>query len=397
MSTTMQDRLLNASETLMKAKVWVDYVDEYGGKEYSFDKAMDEFNDAKAQLTELEDEFLPLGSHLLPGDFTWFLALWNAEITDACGDWRGANRREFKQRFPEKWAAFTEEKRKYLALYPARVEALKKYQREHPEERDNYVAPAEIPLPDSPPPEVEQEEQQEEEQQEEEQQEEEERQEEEQQEEERQEEEQQEEESNTFIPSAGGGAAPGKKGIPAHVRDEVWQQFSRPSIFEEILSPIPEFDFLTSTVAPPVAQPEPEAEAVAALTKMLAEAAPPVAVAVAPPVADAVTVARQPRSLYYNHSIWASPRAKILVQIYRTYYPVQFKNEWMQVHGDNMSLTHDNCLMFLAKKMGTSLTYFFQLSPREVCLNLFGTSGPFHYSAHCRYGFPRFGRYGEFR
>ena len=372
MSTTMQDRLLNASETLMKAKVWVDYVDEYGSKEYSFDKAMDEFNDAKAQLTELEDEFLPLGSHLLPGDFTWFLALWNAEITDACGDWRGANRREFKQRFPEKWAAFTEEKRKYLALYPARVEALKKYQREHPEERDNYVAPAEIPLPDSPPPEVEQEEEQEEERQEEE-----------------------EQVSNTFIPSAGGGAAPGKKGIPAHVRDEVWQQFSRPFIFEEHLSPIPEFDFLTSTVAPPVAQPEPEAEAVAALTKLLAEAAPPVAKAEAPPVT--VTVTRQPRSLYYNHSIWASPRAKILVQIYRTYYPFQFKNEWMQVHGDNMSLTHDNCLMFLAKKMGTSLTYFFQLAPREVCLNLFGTSGPFHYSAHCRYGFPRFGRYGEFR
>jgi hypothetical protein len=385
----MQDRLLNAREMLAKAKAWIDYVDEYGGKEYSFDKAMDEFDDAKAQLTELEDEFLPLGSHLLPGDFTWFLALWNAEITDACGDWRGANRREFKQRFPEKWAAFTEEKRKYLALYPARVEALKKYQREHPEERDNYVAPAEIPLPDSPPPEVEQEEEQEEE----------ERQEEEQ-EEERQEEEQQQV-SNTFIPSAGGGAARGKRGIPAHVRDEVWQQFSRASIFEEILSPIPEFDFLTSTVAQPVAVAEFDFLTSTLGPPVAQTVAQPVAPLVAPLVAEAVAVAppvaRQPRSLYYNHSIWASPRAKIIVQIYRTYYPFQFKNEWMQVHGDNMSLTHDNCLMFLAKKMGTSLTYFFQLPPREVCLNLFGSSGPFHYSAHCRYGFPRFGRYGEFR
>jgi hypothetical protein len=270
----MQDNLRLAREHLERTKVWLNYVDNYGGNRYFFNQAMDDFNVAKAQLDDVEYSLLPLGTHLLPGDFTAFLADWNAEMTDTCGGWEGANRRRFKERFPEKWKMYTLKKKEFLRIYPVQVENVKRYQAEHPEERDDYSEPYYIPLPVSPPPEEEQQQQQ-----------------------------QQQQEANTFIPTLD---------IPAS---------TRPPFFEPEASP---------------KSPKPS----------------------------------KPRNPYYNHHRWPSPRAKVIVGIYKKNF-YSFTAEWLRLHGSNVIMTHETCLHFLSHKMGVSLTEFMEIPPAEVLRRLF--------------------------
>lgn len=87
-----------------------------------------------------------------------------------------------------------------------------------------------------------------------------------------------------------------------------------------------------------------------------------------------------PRSLYYNHHHWPSPRAKLFVQEMRKRYtypkgPVwsdEFKALWLSAGNTEYKLTHDNCLRYLAYRYGTTLEAFLGRTPTEVNKHFFG-------------------------
>jgi hypothetical protein len=75
------------------------------------------------------DDYLPLGSHLLPEDFQSFLRSWNQTITASTGHWLGEPRKVYKQQNPDQWNKFSLELKRLSILYAADVAAVKAYQR----------------------------------------------------------------------------------------------------------------------------------------------------------------------------------------------------------------------------------------------------------------------------
>jgi hypothetical protein len=145
--------------------------DTYGALEMldEWPRLCKEYDEEQRARYELEDrdDFLPLGSHLLPKDYQDFLYSWNKEIASREGDWEGSERAAFKKNWPEDWAAYLAENRRFIRVYAAEVDQVKAYQAEHKdarlsipvaEETPYYfplcygVLPKALPLPSSPRP-----------------------------------------------------------------------------------------------------------------------------------------------------------------------------------------------------------------------------------------------------
>ena len=80
------------------------------------------------ETKEEEDDYLPVGSHLLSQDFQDFLRKWNQTIAASTGDWLGEPRKAFKKQNPETWQQFQMELKAYSAVYAKEVEEVKAYQ-----------------------------------------------------------------------------------------------------------------------------------------------------------------------------------------------------------------------------------------------------------------------------
>lgn len=84
----------------------------------------------------MENDYLPLGGHLLPEEFQTFLAGWNMEIaahSSVSGEeaWQGESRRNYQENYPELWEAYQAEFKRLNALYSAEVKAIKAYQKNY--------------------------------------------------------------------------------------------------------------------------------------------------------------------------------------------------------------------------------------------------------------------------
>lgn len=80
----------------------------------------------EAIVQEIYQEYLPLGSHLLPKEFQRFLVLWNRAVDQTIGSWDSEAKREFKKS-PE-GAAYQQEYREFCKKYATEVEAVLDYQ-----------------------------------------------------------------------------------------------------------------------------------------------------------------------------------------------------------------------------------------------------------------------------
>jgi len=79
-------------------------------------------------VDEIYQEYLPLGSHLLPTEFKRFLVLWNRAVEKEMGSWDREAKREFKKR-PEA-QAYLEEYGQFCEKYATEVAAVLAYQRD---------------------------------------------------------------------------------------------------------------------------------------------------------------------------------------------------------------------------------------------------------------------------
>jgi hypothetical protein len=89
------------------------------------------------------DDYLPLGSELLPMEFQLLLFTWNKTIAEKTGSpcpccngafgnsWQGLARKNFKLLYPEEWEAFNSECKRLSRLYKKELDALKEYQKTH--------------------------------------------------------------------------------------------------------------------------------------------------------------------------------------------------------------------------------------------------------------------------
>ena len=89
------------------------------------------------------DDYLPLGSELLPMEFQVLLFNWNKAIVEKTGSpcpccdgelgnsWQGLARKQFKLLYPAEWEAFNAECKRLSKLYKEELHALKVYQKTH--------------------------------------------------------------------------------------------------------------------------------------------------------------------------------------------------------------------------------------------------------------------------
>ena len=87
------------------------------------------------------DDYLPLGSELLPMEFQVLLFNWNKAIAEKTGSpcpccngafgnsWQGLARKKFKLLYPAEWEAFNAECKRLSKLYKEELNALKEYQK----------------------------------------------------------------------------------------------------------------------------------------------------------------------------------------------------------------------------------------------------------------------------
>ena len=81
-----------------------------------------------------EDDYLPVGAHLLPQEFRDFIYNCNKTIAGVLGDWVGEARRAFRENYPMIWKEWMVEKKRFYSLYPEEIAAVKEYQKEYAEE-----------------------------------------------------------------------------------------------------------------------------------------------------------------------------------------------------------------------------------------------------------------------
>jgi len=155
-----------ARKQVAKATAWLNYVKTDPEFTRDMPEAALEVQHATWDLRDREEDYLPLGCPLLPKDFREFVLEWNVTMTDVVGEWRGEYRRRFKYSFPEMWKQYKQEYRRYAALYPAAIEAVKEFQSRNADQAQREpvlllgtVMPMQPPpqplppLPPSPPPE----------------------------------------------------------------------------------------------------------------------------------------------------------------------------------------------------------------------------------------------------
>jgi hypothetical protein len=99
------------------------------GATYEAMQMLDEFEELSAEYER--EEYLPLGSHLLPQDYQYFLYSWNKMLTEVMGDWQGEPRAAYKKAYPLSWKGYIVENKRFRNLYKAEVEQLIAYQAEN--------------------------------------------------------------------------------------------------------------------------------------------------------------------------------------------------------------------------------------------------------------------------
>ena len=112
-----------------------------------YDRLCEEY-DAEISAKYDKKYYLPFGSHLLPQDYQNFICKWNKMMTEKSGWWNGQFRNDFKVDYPNLWAEFKVENKKFMQLYPAEVAAVKAYQADYVDEDSSMEDFP--PLPSSP-------------------------------------------------------------------------------------------------------------------------------------------------------------------------------------------------------------------------------------------------------
>jgi hypothetical protein len=77
------------------------------------------------------EDHLPFGAHLLPEDYQEFLYAWNKQIAATTGWWNGPERAAFWQLNPDHKAEFARDHKIFKQRYAAEIQAVKAYQATH--------------------------------------------------------------------------------------------------------------------------------------------------------------------------------------------------------------------------------------------------------------------------
>lgn len=110
----------------VKAVTVREVLDMGTGATYEAMQMLDEFEELCTDYDK--EEYLPLGSHLLPQDYQDFLYSWNKMIAEVMGDWQGGPRAAYRKAFPLAWKEYIAENKRFRTLYSAQVEQLVAYQ-----------------------------------------------------------------------------------------------------------------------------------------------------------------------------------------------------------------------------------------------------------------------------
>jgi hypothetical protein len=117
-------------------------LDEYEALAKAYDAEQRAISDKKDR-----EDHLPLGAHLLPEDYQEFLYIWNKTISQNQGWWNGEDRANFWKANPEHKAQFTREHKWFTQRYPEEVKAVKAYQATHSvEDSDDEEQQAAAPV-----------------------------------------------------------------------------------------------------------------------------------------------------------------------------------------------------------------------------------------------------------
>jgi hypothetical protein len=88
---------------------------------------------------------------------------------------------------------------------------------------------------------------------------------------------------------------------------------------------------------------------------------------------------KKPKNPIYTNRTWPSPIAKVFVQKIRgtpwpglDTWPSNFKKVWHSSGNTELRLTHDNCMRYLAHRMGLTPGKLLEKTPREVHARLIG-------------------------
>jgi hypothetical protein len=94
---------------------------------------------------------------------------------------------------------------------------------------------------------------------------------------------------------------------------------------------------------------------------------------------DAQPEPKKPKNPIYTNRMWPSPIAKVFVQKIRgtpwrglDTWPSNFKKVWHSSGNTELKLTHDNCMRYLAHRMGLTPGQLLEKAPREVHARLIG-------------------------
>ena len=97
--------------------------------EYEYEH--DPLNEA---FTEDNDEYyLPVGHHLLPQEYKDLIVEWHRDVEKKVGSWTTC-KKEYALKYPAENTVFRKRNKQLSVLYAAEVEAIKQYQKDHPEE-----------------------------------------------------------------------------------------------------------------------------------------------------------------------------------------------------------------------------------------------------------------------
>jgi hypothetical protein len=121
-------------------------LDEYDDLAKAFD-AEQRFAEA---CDKHREDHLPFGAHLLPHDYQDFLYGWNKHITATTGWWNGPERASYWALNPDDKARFAREHKVFKQRYAAEIEAVKAYQATHSVEDSDEELDQFPSLPPSP-------------------------------------------------------------------------------------------------------------------------------------------------------------------------------------------------------------------------------------------------------
>jgi len=132
------------------------------GSAFEAFQMLDEYDDlAKAFDVEVRfaeacdkhrKDHLPFGAHLLPDDYQDFLYGWNKHIAATTGWWNGPERASYWALNPHEKAKFAREHKAFKQRYPAEVQAVRDYQATHTMEDSEEEQEQQVDDPPSLPP-----------------------------------------------------------------------------------------------------------------------------------------------------------------------------------------------------------------------------------------------------